>query len=220
MLVDGWHSCEWQEARLWGVTSTDGNHSAGTIFYFDAERRVFTKVDDFDGEGGYPFASLSLINEKLWGMTVGTDNHQRAGRHGILFNLKTDGSGFEKIHMFGGEDGSTPYGELIEHAGFIWGMTASRGAHNAGIIFKINPAQSTFTKVHDFDVENGRFPEGNLLESNQQLWGLTRFGGANDKGVIFYLRQDGSGFTKVFDFDEGTGGVPYGSLVEVPEAGQ
>lgn len=204
-----------QQGRLWGVTSVDGENGYGTIFHIDTDGSGFTKVHDFSGKNGYPFASLTLSNGKLWGMTMGrtgTPTSRSEAGHGAIFNLETDGSGFKNVHAFYGPNGSMPLGELITHGGRLWGMTNQGGKHNKGVIFSINPDDNGFRKEHDFDKASGSMPRNSLLVYNGKFWGTTSHGGANDMGVIFNLNLDGSGYTKVYDFERTKGGEPESGL--------
>jgi len=119
-----------QNTQLWSVTSNNGAHGYGTIFYIDNDGSDFTKVHDFDGVHGYPFASLMRSNEKLWGATMGrtgSPTAQETKGHGSIFNLGITGSDFKVIHIFDGANGSMPLGELIEYGGRLWGMTNMGG---------------------------------------------------------------------------------------------
>lgn len=204
-----------QQSRLWGVTSVEGENGYGTIFYINTDGAGFTKVHDFSGENGYPFASLTLNNGKLWGMTMGrtgTPASSAEAGHGAIFNLQTDGSGFKNIHAFKGPNGSMPLGELITHGGRFWGMTNQGGRHNQGVVFSIKIDGSSFRKEHDFNKVSGSRPRNSLLVYNGKFWGTTSHGGVNDMGVIFNLNLDGTDYTKVYDFERAKGGEPESGL--------
>lgn len=204
-----------QQSKLWGVTSVDGENGYGTIFYLDVDGSGFTKVHDFSAEHGYPFASLTLSNGKLWGMTMGrtgTPTSRAEAGHGAIFMLETDGSGFRNVHAFSGQDGSMPLGELISHGNRLWGMTNQGGNHNQGVIFSIKPDGTGFTKQHDFDKSSGTRPRNSLLIYKGKFWGTTSHGGASGMGVIFNLNLDGTGYEKVYDFERTKGGEPESGL--------
>lgn len=204
-----------QSSNIWSVTSNNGAHGYGTIFYLQPDGIGFTKVHDFDGVKGYPFASLTLSNGKLWGMTMGEtgrpDDSSKSG-HGAIFTLNPDGSGFENIHSFNGLNGSRPLGELIEHGGKLWGMTNEGGQHNQGVIFTINMDGNSFQKIHDFNGVLGSAPRNSLLIHEGKFWGTTSHGGKNDMGVIFSLKTGGDGYGVVYDFERRNGGEPESGL--------
>ncbi len=204
-----------QNSKLWGVTSVDGKHGYGTIFYLNPDGSGFTKVHDFHSEHGYPFASLTYSKDKLWGMTMGrtgTPTSRAQSGHGAIFILETDGSGFKNVHAFNGPDGSMPLGELIAHGNRLWGMTNQGGRHNQGVIFSIKPDGTGFRKEYDFDKTSGAMPRNSLLPYKGKFWGTTSRGGANGMGVIFSLNLDGTGYRKVYDFERTNGGEPESGL--------
>lgn len=207
-----------QGGQLWSVTSNNGAHGFGTVFYVESDGKggvKLNKVYDFTGEDGYPFASLTLVNEKLWGVTMGRTGspiNQDTKGHGVIFNLKATGSDFEIIHTFDGLNGSMSLGELMEYDGKLWGMTNQGGQYDLGVIFSIDLATNRFRKVYDFDQANGSNPRNSLLVYQGKFWGTTSRGGVNGMGVIFSLSLDGTGYQKVYDFDRKKGGEPESGL--------
>lgn len=204
-----------QTVRLWSVTSNNGVHGYGSIFHIDNNGNDFTKVHDFTGEHGYPFASLTPSKEKLWGATMGrtgSPTAQETKGHGAVFNLDITGSDFKVIHIFDGANGSMPLGELIEHGGRLWGMTNMGGKHDQGVIFSIGLDRTDYQKVHDFNEREGGRPRNSLLIKDDKFWGTTSRGGAHGMGVVFKLNLDGTGYTKVYDFERKGGGEPESGL--------
>ncbi len=207
-----------QGDQLWSVTSNNGVHGFGSVFYIESDGNGdvrLSKVHDFTGEHGYPFASLTLSKEKLWGVTMGrtgSPTAQDTKGHGAIFNLKTTGSGFEIIHTFDGVDGSMSLGELIEYDGKLWGMTNQGGQYGQGVIFSIDLETNRFQKEYDFDESNGSNPRNSLLVHKGRFWGTTSRGGTHGMGVIFRLNLDGTGYQKVYDFDREKGGEPESGL--------
>ncbi|MFY0592797.1 choice-of-anchor tandem repeat GloVer-containing protein [Roseivirga sp.] len=204
-----------QNTQLWSVTSNNGAHGYGTIFYIDNDGSDFTKVHDFDGVHGYPFASLTKTKEKLWGMVMGrtgSPSSPESAGHGAIFNLNADGSNFKYVHAFNGVNGSMPLGELIEHEGRLWGMTNMGGKYGQGVIFSIGLDGADYQKVHDFTEQEGGRPRNSLLINGDKFWGTTWRGGKNGMGVIFSLNHDGSGYSKVYDFESRRGGEPESGL--------
>ncbi|WP_208502528.1 choice-of-anchor tandem repeat GloVer-containing protein [Roseivirga sp. E12] len=204
-----------QNVQLWSVTSNNGAHGYGSIFHIENNGTGFTKVHDFTGEHGYPFASLTLSNGKLWGMTMGrtgSPTAQETRGHGAIFNLDLTGSNFKVIHVFDGVNGSMPLGELTENDGKLWGMTNRGGQHDQGVIFSLDLETNRFQKVYDFNQANGSNPRNSLLVHEDKFWGTTSRGGGQGVGVIFSLNLDGTGYQKVYDFQKENGGEPESGL--------
>lgn len=202
-------ACSAQQRQLWGVTSTGGTYGAGSIFYLLSDGTGFTKVHDFSGAQGYPFASLTLVNGKLWGMTLGDE---RAGTHGSIFTIDLSGQNFQTLHVFSGTDGGSPLGELIEYQGKLWGMTNQGGTHNAGVIFSINADGTGYTKVHDFEGKQGTNPRNSLLAYKGGFYGTTSHGGKYGMGTIFSLKPDERSLKAIYHFEKAGGGEPESGL--------
>jgi len=56
---------------------------------------------------------------------------------GVVFKIKKDGTGYEKLLDFNGINGANPWGSLISDGVYLYGMTASGGAYQNGVIFKL-----------------------------------------------------------------------------------
>jgi uncharacterized repeat protein (TIGR03803 family) len=204
-----------QQSQLWGVNSTEGAYGFGTIFYLNTDGTGFTKVHDFDGKQGYPFASLTPADDKLWGMTMGrtgTPTSRAGANHGAIFSLQTDGSGFKNLHIFNGVNGSMPLGELIIYKNRLWGMTNQGGDNGHGVIFSIDMDGTHYRKLHDFDGKKGANPRNSLLVYQGHFYGTTSHGGAHGMGTIFSIKPDGSDFTVLYDFEKSQGGEPESGL--------
>lgn len=143
--------------KLYGMTSSGGDHELGVIFSYDLLTATYTKLYDFDStNGSYPYASLiQARNGKLYGMTYGGGSHDA----GIIFSYDITSASFEKLNDFDFTNGSHPYGNLMQASdGKIYGMTSSGGSNDLGVIFSFDLTTSTFTKLVDYDGSNGANP--------------------------------------------------------------
>jgi ELWxxDGT repeat protein/uncharacterized repeat protein (TIGR03803 family) len=121
---------------LYGTTWWYGAGSFGTVFKIEPDGTGFTVLHAFTGgasDGGNPYASLTIENGALYGLTRGGG----ASQHGTLFKINLDGSGFAILHSFAGfpDDSESPQGSMIERGGALYGATDQGGAGNSGIIF-------------------------------------------------------------------------------------
>ncbi|REJ81721.1 MAG: T9SS C-terminal target domain-containing protein [Bacteroidetes bacterium] len=135
---------------------------------------------------------------------------------GVIFKIKPDGSGFDKVYEFDGTIGSLPLGSLtLSSNGLLYGQTTSGGTFNNGVIFSLDPKTFDITKLHDFNGNDGAWPTGNLFESpDGKLYGMTSSGGLYNNGVMFYYEPSSSQFVKLLDFDYFIyGSNPVGSLM-------
>ncbi len=120
---------------LYGMTQLGGTDSAGTIFKIKPDGTGYSKLLDFAGitNGKNPTGSLIYDGIFLYGMTIGGG----INNCGVLFKIKSDGTGYSKLLDFAGiANGSGPKGALFSDGAFLYGMTSMGGTNNLGTIFK------------------------------------------------------------------------------------
>ena len=175
---------------IYGMTSGSGAHNYGTIFKILPDGTGYVDLLDFAGapDGQYPYGSLISDGTFLYGMTVegGSDSM------GVIFKIKSDGTGYSKLLDFNGTNGAHPEGSLISDGTFLYGMTYYGGTDSIGVIFKIKPDGTAYTDMLDFteDAVHGNNPIGSLFSDGTFLYGMTQFGGTSTNcssgcGVIF-----------------------------------
>lgn len=208
---------------LYGMTKGDGTNSLGTIFKIKSDGTGYSKLLDFNGvNGSTPFGSLISDGSFLYGITQKGGTGTCPGGCGVIFKIKSDGTGYSLLHNFSAGNGSGyyPLNSLVSDGTFLYGMTTSGGTslQGWGTIFKIKADGTGYSKLFDFDSINGATPQGELITDGTFLYGMTTYGGTSPNpqgdGIIFKIKTDGTGFSKVFDFQGyPDGGRPYGSLI-------
>jgi uncharacterized repeat protein (TIGR03803 family) len=124
---------------------------------------------------------------------------------------------FSVLYNFtGGSDGRTPYANLIEASGSLYGTTHEGGAFGYGTVFKVD-ASGTETVLHSFAYTDGGYPWGNLLrDAAGNLYGTTKAGGTFGYGAVFKVDASGNE-TVLHNFAAGADGIsPYGGLIRDP----
>lgn len=185
----------------------------GLIAICTLSNAQYTKLLDFDGNanGSNPLGSLISDGTFLYGMTtIGGANNL-----GVIFQIKPDGTGYNKLLDFSGvANGSHPNGDLFSDGTYLYGMTSNGGTNNSGVLFKIKPNGTGYVKLLNFiGSSNGGYPHGNLISDGTFLYGMTSEGGANGYGTIFKIKPDGTGYFKLLDFSDTDGSRPNGSLI-------
>ena len=99
--------------KLYGLTSTGGTNSVGTLFEFDPSSNTYTKLYDFSaGNGQTPRGTLKqAANGKLYGLT------QAGGANGmgVVFEYDITGNSYTKKLDLSVASGNSPlYTQLIE----------------------------------------------------------------------------------------------------------
>jgi uncharacterized repeat protein (TIGR03803 family) len=216
---------------LYGMTLTGGANGAGTIFSMSTDGSNYNILHSFPdpavtNDGTTPWDSLTLENNKLYGMTLAGGSNAA----GTAFSMSTDGSNYNVLHNFPDpafpDDGVTPYGNLISDGSSLYGMAHAGGSgwagnYNYGIIFSMNTDGSAYTHLHNFTIgpHEGALPFGSLLSDDSTLYGMTSNGGAYGLlpgyGTIFSMGTDGAGFELLHSFagppDDGR--LPWGNVI-------
>ncbi len=206
---------------LYGTTSAGGIHNDGVLFKIKPDGTGYLKLYDFDSiNGKQPYGSLISDGTYLYGTTVygGTSSSCGPNGCGVIFKIKTDGTGFIKLYDFNWTNGYNPFGSLFLIGDFLYGMTQSGGTNNAGVIFRIKKDNTGFVTLLNFTgVLNGAASRSSFIYDGTFLYGMTVFGGTGSCsqgcGVIFKIKPDGTGYLKLHDFDGTNGQKPFGSLV-------
>jgi uncharacterized repeat protein (TIGR03803 family) len=168
---------------LYGTTASGGSFNEGTIFKLSTNGTSFTILKHFparvlrtNSDGAVPVGGLVLSGDTLYGTTSAGGSTS----NGVIFRIKTDGSGFAvlkhfppsyfraAISAYTNVDGSSPNGNLLMNNGTLYGMTSAGGTAGKGVVFRfIVPPQ---IRVDDqFGVRTNRFGFNVAGVSNQAV---------------------------------------------------
>ena len=177
----------------------------------------YSILHSFQGAESNPQAALTSDGR---GNIYGTTSHGGPSDGGTVFTLRTDGTGFQRLHTFvGGEsDGLQPAAPLVlDGSGNLYGTTMRGGASNGGTLFRLRVDGSDFALLHSFaGASDGWNPAAALTsDGSGNLYGTASAGGASNFGTIFRLRTDGTAFQILHTFRGGAGGGrnPRASLI-------
>lgn len=176
-----------------------------TVSHFNVKAQ-YTRLFDFDGSinGKQPLANLISDGTFLYGTT----DMGGLKSNGVVFKIKSDGTGYVKLIDFdGATNGNDPMGALFYDGAFLYGTTKWGGINKLGTLFKIKPDGTNYVKLLDFDgITNGSYPQDHLFFDGTFLYGSADNGGANDNGVLFKIKPDGTDFTTLIVFDDAKNG--------------
>jgi uncharacterized repeat protein (TIGR03803 family) len=202
---------------LYGTAAYGGSADGGTVFALNADGTDFRTLHSFTtSDGKVPWAGLSSSGNILYGTTAhGGDlnlGNDFLGS-GVVFALKTDGTGFTNLHIFTNE--FYPYAGLILSDGTLYGTAREGGSSGYGVVFALNTDGTGFRVLHSFTAlspitnsdgtvlytnRDGVNPQGALILSGNTLYGTTIYGGSFESGTVFKLNTDGTGFTTLYSF--------------------
>ena len=217
--------CQGSNGLLYGLTAHGGTGSSGTLFEYNPvseEYNVLYHFIDGSPEGDNPRGGLTEVGNNVF---YGVTSEGGTSLDGVLFKFDVSTNTLTTLFSFDDVNtGRTPYTDVIQIGGYLYGTTWLGGANGYGTIFKYHIATNVFTKLHDFDDVNGKYPSGELMQaSNGKLYGVTYYGGSSYNGVIYEYDIQNDVFAKKFDLGtvqsagksrsklvEGTSGKLYG----------
>lgn len=176
-------STQSRSQSLWGVTSSGGANSLGTIFKTDLLGANHTVVYNFQSNalGADPTGYLvQAPNGNLYGLT------QAGGKYGkgVIFEFNPISFVYSIIVDF---NEYRCVSLTLHPNGKMYGPGIRDVLHSVGVIIEFDPATNELSAKADFEESStGAYPEGELLlASNGKFYGVTSQGGRNSKGVFF-----------------------------------
>lgn len=193
--------------NLYGTTYSGGKSNLGAVFSISTtgkEKLLYSFGGGSDGE--YPYAGLINVNGTLYGTTYGfSDTSNRGCKQGCGTIYSISVSGAEKVlHNFtGGADGASPYADLANVNGTLYGTTqfggggacqAIYGSYGSGCGTVYGTTTSGSESVlHSFTGgTDGADPLADLVDAGGALYGTTARGGTSSCrdegcGTVFEL---------------------------------
>jgi uncharacterized repeat protein (TIGR03803 family) len=184
--------------RLWGTTSSGGNHRGGGVLYSISGRQesveyVFCSDTDNCLDGSFPTSPVFLDN---FGRIVGTTplgGSDIANGFGTLFAIS---GGLEQVlYTFCPRGGNCAHGDnpssgvIEDNSGNIFGMTAQGDPDGVVYEFRGGTERVLHTFCTVVDCTDGSTPSGGLImDSVGNLYGTTQGGGAFNGGTVFELQ--------------------------------
>jgi uncharacterized repeat protein (TIGR03803 family) len=210
-------------STLYGMARFGGIYGYGVIFKVQTNGTGYTDLLNFNDtitpKGANPQGSLILSGNTLYGMTFDGG----ANEDGVIFSLKTDGTGYTDLVDFNdtmAPMGSGPFGSLILSGTTLYGLTTGGGSHGSGVIFSVQTNGTEYIDLLDFNdtiAPMGTAPSGNLLLSGNTLYGATIGGGSHNHGVVFSFNL--CNLTAFISSSVGCSGITSSSATATPSGG-
>lgn len=200
---------------FYGMTTTGGVHSLGTVFRFNPATGKDTILINFnDTVGANPYGSLMYDNAS--GLFYGMASAGGKNADGTIFTYNMTTGKDSVVYNFSGADGQAPYGSLTRNAvnGLLYGMTSAGGANGKGTVFSFNPATEKDSVILSFNGTNGGSPYGDVTfnAAGNTLYGMAFNGGANNQGVLFNINITNGKDSTLLSYNGSNGSFPRGSL--------
>jgi uncharacterized repeat protein (TIGR03803 family) len=221
------------DGNLYGVTVWDGANGVGTVFRFNFLTNTLTTIYNFADSAGEdnPLGTIIYGDDGyLYGTTVEFANQTN---NGVLWRIKTDGTGYSALWNFGVSGGSASgnFGNNVQDGvtkvgSSLYGTSENgAGNANAGAVWAITTG-GVGTVLHQFtnSTDGGNPAAGVKYYSDGNLYGVTY--GCESAGASYgtlYKTGTASGFSTIYNattegcFDgrvefDGAGNAFFGSI--------
>ncbi len=162
-------------------------------------------------DGAFVFSELMQASD---GNLYGVASAGGSKFVGSVFRQALGGAFSPMASFFGGANGATPYGRLLQASdGNFYGTTVQGGPVGAGTLFRMTPAGSIATLYTFNGVSDGANPVAGLtLGADGNFYGTAFQGGQNSVGTVYKMTPAGT-VTAVHAFTGGPDGAyPYAGL--------
>ncbi len=213
---------------LYGTTYDGGQFGHGTVYSIRTNGTGYAVLHSFCSlascpDGSQPVAALIAVGATLYGTTEfgGVAGPCSGLGCGTVFQMQTNGGGFQLLHSFCSSanctDGSEPMGRLLSVNGALYGTTWNGGASGYGSVFSATPCNTANacpeTALYSFgaNASDGQYPNAGLVykaaDGVGYLYGTTVEGGARrNGGTVFAINPTSGAETWLFSFN---GNSPY-----------
>jgi len=197
------------DGNLYGITVWDGANGVGTLFRFNFLTNTLTTLYAFQNSGGEdnPLGTIIYGDDGyLYGTTAEFANNTG---NGVLWRIKTDGTGFSTLWSFGTSGGSNSgnFGNFVQDGvtkvgSSLYGTSETgAGTADAGAVWGITTA-GVGTVLHQFtnSTDGGNPAYGVKYYSDGDLYGVTF--GCNSGGASYgtvYKTGTTSGFSTLYN---------------------
>jgi uncharacterized repeat protein (TIGR03803 family) len=185
---------------------TTGNYG---IIYKMTTAGAMKVLFTFNGTVRYPYGIVQGTDGNFYG-TAGFST--AAASNGIVFKITPAGK-FAILHNFLGypNDGSQPYGQIMQAAdGNFYGTTVRGGKNNLGTFYKMTPA-GVVTILHSFDGTLGQFAYAGPIQATDGKF----YGAADAPSGTIYQATSAGGFSSLAKLTGTTGANP-GAHPQIP----
>ena len=183
-----------------------GSNLSGLLFKTKADGSSYMALHHFAAATGMsPYGEMLVgLDGRLYGVCLQGGNNN----FGVIYAVKTDGTGYTVLHHFNYPLGEFPSAGLLQSSdGTIYGTAKN--------VFSIRPDGTDYKQLHDF--QNNEGLNGELSLAGNHLYGTMLTGGSANKGAVYRVKTDGSDYSIVHNFNGDDGERPYSGIL--PYAG-
>jgi uncharacterized repeat protein (TIGR03803 family) len=177
---------------LYGTVAL-GNNGGGAVFSMNTNGSNFNLIYNFTPDstnGSSPSGNLIWSGDRFYGTTAGGGSYGL----GVLFSLRTNGTGFTVLHSFTSEEESSRTIALAVAGDTVYGLMEKNGNPYANAtMFSVSTNGAGFMLLHTFSRTDGYWDTADgastsLLYSEGALYGIATDGGFWGTGTLFRLQ--------------------------------
>ncbi len=177
-------------STLFGTSYFGGSNDTGTLYSMNINGSGFQIVHSFLGntmDGELPTSGLTVVGSTLIGTTEFADSG--VGVDGTIFSINTDGSDYQLLHVFTGNDsdGEEPFASPTLVGSTLFGTTVVGGSNGQGTLYSMNPDGSDYQVLYSFPSGGtaAEQPDSALTLVGSTLFGASGSGGSAGFGAVF-----------------------------------
>jgi uncharacterized repeat protein (TIGR03803 family) len=186
------------DGYVYGTTRQGGRGSRGTIFKLRTDGAAFQTIHEFKERDGAGIDSQLIEGADSW--LYGVAAYGGFANQGTLFRLQKDGSTFELIHSFNGQDqqsantrdGIHPLMVLLASDGYLYGTTLEGGQGDRGVVYRVRPAGSEYEVMYSFGGAGDDPRTGLIAATDGKVYlPVAQSGAAREIGAVSQAGQSG-----------------------------
>ncbi len=191
------------DGELYGTCQSGPSYFSGngTFYKFDPQTDIVSGLFEFPDDEidySYPITTPTPIDGLFYGVTY----YDGPRESGYFYSIAPDGSGFDKIKDFGGQEGEDAgAGDVVYYDGKVFGTTLYGGDDGSGTIFSYDIDSDTYSTLYEFDGATDGDAPADLIEVDGVFYGCALYGGDNEDGSIFKFDPSDNSFETIFSFD-------------------
>jgi uncharacterized repeat protein (TIGR03803 family) len=167
------------ETAYGALRCREAPEGCGTLFKIDPTGKETTLVTFKGPNGAIGVGNVTIVGNRLFA-PASTSAGPEGETPGLVFSVKTDGTGYKVLHTFNGTDGFSPQDSLrIAPSGSVlYGITWSGGPSfqangGFGVLYQI-ASDGSYTVLHNFtDGADGGSPTRILVSKDGTIYGAT-----------------------------------------------
>lgn len=200
------HLIENKDGFLYGTGPYGDAGYDGIIFKLRTDGTEYSVIKRFANyiEGRHIYGGLTFSQDSS--SLYGVFSYGGKTGDGGIFKINADGSDYQVIHHFNGNDGNGPKGQMFLENQYLYGATES------GVFFKIKTDGTDFHIIRNLDLAEGIRPS--MIKHLNNIYYGAESGVFSPFGLVGKINLVNEALEILKHFNPIEGGCPYGKLLQ------